>query len=380
MTTEHIAAAMERVQTGAAAPARDGPARRRAGDGPLARRHARRRRATRNGTAGADRHADRARRHRRPGHAGLAVPRRPRVVRDDVDRDDGGGARHRARPRSRCSVSSRSDTRGLLGMADERGEPVGAGPSDVRDVGAHRRARRRARAAARAGRGRLPLLADPERGRARDADRAAHRRRRRLTAMDALSETLRVVRLVGAIFIQGRFTAPWCYQSPTRRRRRAGPRAERRARRDLPPDHRGRVLRRDRRRAAGAPDRRRRDPLPAGRRAPDDVAARPAAGHGRRASSEVLARRPRQIAYGGGGATTRLVCGYLACDARLAQDAARRLAAARARQRARLERRHLARGVGALRARPRRARRGPAAPACSPSSPRCSSSRCCACT
>ena len=32
--------------------------------------------------------------------------------------------------------------------------------------------------------------------------------------MDALSETLRVVRLVGAIFIHGRFTAPWCYQSP----------------------------------------------------------------------------------------------------------------------------------------------------------------------
>ena len=32
--------------------------------------------------------------------------------------------------------------------------------------------------------------------------------------MDALSETLRVVRLVGAIFLHGRFTAPWCYQSP----------------------------------------------------------------------------------------------------------------------------------------------------------------------
>ena len=32
--------------------------------------------------------------------------------------------------------------------------------------------------------------------------------------MDALSETLRVVRLVGAIFIHARFTAPWCYQSP----------------------------------------------------------------------------------------------------------------------------------------------------------------------
>ena len=32
--------------------------------------------------------------------------------------------------------------------------------------------------------------------------------------MDALSETLRVVRLVGAIFINARFTAPWCYLSP----------------------------------------------------------------------------------------------------------------------------------------------------------------------
>ena len=34
---------------------------------------------------------------------------------------------------------------------------------------------------------------------------------------------------------------------------------------------------------------------------------------------EVLSRRPRLLAYGGGGATTRLVCGYLACDARLAR-------------------------------------------------------------
>ncbi|KGF78022.1 AraC family transcriptional regulator, partial [Massilia sp. JS1662] len=33
-------------------------------------------------------------------------------------------------------------------------------------------------------------------------------------SMDALSEILRVVRLVGAIFIHGRFSAPWCYQSP----------------------------------------------------------------------------------------------------------------------------------------------------------------------
>ena len=40
---------------------------------------------------------------------------------------------------------------------------------------------------------------------------------------------------------------------------------------------------------------------------------------GRRDLGEMFARRPRQIAYGGGGATTRLVCGYLACDARLAK-------------------------------------------------------------
>ena len=33
----------------------------------------------------------------------------------------------------------------------------------------------------------------------------------------------------------------------------------------------------------------------------------------------VLSKRPRQLVYGGGGAVTRLVCGYLACDARLAR-------------------------------------------------------------
>jgi len=31
--------------------------------------------------------------------------------------------------------------------------------------------------------------------------------------MDALSQTLRVVHLVGAIFVNARFTAPWCYRS-----------------------------------------------------------------------------------------------------------------------------------------------------------------------
>src|SRR5215469_6834512 len=46
--------------------------------------------------------------------------------------------------------------------------------------------------------------------------RRTYRSQRHLrpATMDALSEILRVVHLVGAIFIQARFTAPWCYQSP----------------------------------------------------------------------------------------------------------------------------------------------------------------------
>ena len=44
--------------------------------------------------AGGDRHAGRARRQRRPGHAGLAVPRRARVVRRHAHRD--GAAAERA--------------------------------------------------------------------------------------------------------------------------------------------------------------------------------------------------------------------------------------------------------------------------------------------
>jgi AraC-like DNA-binding protein len=136
--------------------------------------------------------------------------------------------------------------------------------------------------------------------------------------MDALSETLRVVRLVGAIFIEGRFSAPWCYQSP--RADSAAPLLEPGAERVVifhlitqgecfvemdseAPVH-----------------------LSAG-----DAVVFPQ-GHAHRMCSEpglrpaqgarledVLARRPRKLVYGGGGRTTRLVCGYLACDARLAK-------------------------------------------------------------
>lgn len=136
--------------------------------------------------------------------------------------------------------------------------------------------------------------------------------------MDALSETLRVVRLVGAIFIQGRFSAPWCYQSP--RADSAAPLLEPGAERVVifhlitqgecfveidgePPVH-----------------------LEAG-----DAVVFPQ-GHAHRMCSapgiepargarleNILSRRPRKLVYGGGGLTTRLVCGYLACDTRLAR-------------------------------------------------------------
>ncbi len=138
--------------------------------------------------------------------------------------------------------------------------------------------------------------------------------------MDALSETLRVVRLVGAIFINARFTAPWCYQSPRADSAEAARLLEPSAERVVifhlitegecfleidsePPMH-----------------------LNAG-----DAVVFPQ-GHAHRMCSApglepakgarletVLSRRPRKLRYGGGGRTTRIVCGYLACDARLAR-------------------------------------------------------------
>ena len=103
--------------------------------------------------------------------------------------------------------------------------------------------------------------------------------------MDALSETLRVVRLVGAIFIKARFTAPWCYQSP--RADSAAPLLEPGAERvvifHLITEGECYVELGDER--AGAPDRRRCRRVSARRRAPHDVAARPAARQAARAST-----------------------------------------------------------------------------------------------
>ena len=136
--------------------------------------------------------------------------------------------------------------------------------------------------------------------------------------MDALSETLRVVRLVGAIFIHGRFTAPWCYQSP--HADAAAPLLEPTAERvvifhmitegECWVEMDGQ-----------SPTR-----LTAGDAVifPQGDAHRMASQPGLQPASgarlqEVLSRRPRLLAYGGGGATTKLICGYLACDDRLAK-------------------------------------------------------------
>ena len=137
--------------------------------------------------------------------------------------------------------------------------------------------------------------------------------------MDALSETLRVVRLTGAIFINARFTAPWCYQSPSADSAAPvlEPGAERVVIFHLITEGECYVEM-----GAGEPPVR----LVAGDAVvfPQGDAHRMcsapglAPAHGRRLA-EVLSRRPRQLAYGGGGGTTRLVCGYLACDARLAR-------------------------------------------------------------
>lgn len=137
--------------------------------------------------------------------------------------------------------------------------------------------------------------------------------------MDALSETLRVVHLVGAIFINARFTAPWCYQSPSADT--AAPILEPGAERVVifhlltegecyvelgnePPMYlmAGDVV------VFPQGDAHRMTSQPGLAPATDGAPLR-----------EVLSRRPRQLSYGGGGAPTRLVCGYLACDARLAR-------------------------------------------------------------
>src|ERR1700759_754811 len=121
--------------------------------------------------------------------------------------------------------------------------------------------------------------------------------------MDALSETLRVVRLVSAIFIQARFSAPWCYQSPSADA--AAP--------ILEPGAERVVIFHLITQGECFVEMEGEEPL---RLTAGDVVVFPQ-GDAHRMSSEpglppakgtrlelILQRRPRQIAYGGGGATT----------------------------------------------------------------------------
>jgi AraC-like DNA-binding protein len=137
--------------------------------------------------------------------------------------------------------------------------------------------------------------------------------------MDALSQTLRVVRLSSAIFINARFSAPWCYQSPRADEvvHLLAPGAERLVIFHL-------ITEGDCHALLG-------NDTPVHLSAGDVVLFPQGDAHlmcsepgvpaatGGAPLAELLSRRPCQLAYGGGGAATRLVCGYLACDARLAR-------------------------------------------------------------
>lgn len=136
--------------------------------------------------------------------------------------------------------------------------------------------------------------------------------------MDALSETLRVVRLDGAIFFNARFSAPWCYLSSSADTAAPllDPTAERVVIFHMITDGECYV------------ELENQPPL---RLVAGDVVIFPQ-GDAHKMTSEpglkptvagqlnrVLARRPRLLSFGGGGDATRLLCGYMACDARLAQ-------------------------------------------------------------
>jgi len=134
--------------------------------------------------------------------------------------------------------------------------------------------------------------------------------------LDALSETLRVVRLTGAIFIQGRFSAPWCYASPSAETVAPylEPSADRVVIYHLVTEGECWCEMDD-----GTTTK-----LVAG-----DVVLFPQ-GHAHRMGSaldvppakpgrlaDLLSGRPGAINYGGGGAVTKIVCGYMACDHRI---------------------------------------------------------------
>jgi AraC-like DNA-binding protein len=134
--------------------------------------------------------------------------------------------------------------------------------------------------------------------------------------MDALSEVLRVVRLNSAVFFNARFSAPWCFSSPEASTvmHTMHPGTERLVIFHLLTEGQCRME------VEGAPT--------AMLQAGDVIVFPHGDAHTMSSAADVapappadllalLRRGPREVRFGGGGATSRFVCGYLSCDPRL---------------------------------------------------------------
>src|SRR5262245_1665224 len=135
--------------------------------------------------------------------------------------------------------------------------------------------------------------------------------------MDALSEVLKVVQLNGAVFFNARFTAPWCVASP----------AEASLARTLGLGSERVLLYHYMVEGSCVVELEGVAPL---RLNAGDVVVFPHGDAHTMASAAggqplpmdaqaILRERPKVLQFGGGGETTRFVCGYMACDPRLFQ-------------------------------------------------------------
>ena len=134
--------------------------------------------------------------------------------------------------------------------------------------------------------------------------------------MDALSEVLRVVRLNSAVFFNARFSAPWCFASPEASTvaETLHPGTERLVIFHLLTEGECRVE------VEGWP--------PSVLRAGEIIVFPHGDAHLMASGTDVpsgppadlpalLRRGPRELRFGGGGAATKFICGYLSCDPRL---------------------------------------------------------------
>lgn len=134
--------------------------------------------------------------------------------------------------------------------------------------------------------------------------------------MDALSEVLRVVRLNSAVFFNARFSAPWSFTSPDASSvmQTLHPGTERLVIFHLLTEGECRVE------VEGMP--------PGVLRAGEIIVFPHGDAHFMASESNVppappadlpglLRRGPREMRFGGGGAATKFICGYLSCDPRL---------------------------------------------------------------